>query len=99
MTEFSASGGNSNNSNTTKSPAFAAALQRAQLIASKIKPDSEGASSVPPLAPPPQVSGFKRQLDDIPNGPPEVKRPFPNMQDGGPMGVPGGGMGGPGGMP
>jgi len=88
MTEFSSVG----NSNTNKSPAFAAALQRAQLIASKIKPDSEGGSSPPHTHSQPPVSGFKRQLDDIPNGPPDVKRAFPNMQDGG-MGGPPGGMG------
>merc|ERR1719219_1188776 len=79
MSEFSAPGGNPNSS---KSPAFAAALQRAQLIASKIKPGTEGGSAPPPQvpqAPPPVTTGFKRQLEDIPNGPPDVKRAFPNM--------------------
>ena len=44
MTDFPQSGNSSN------SPAFAAALQRAQLIASKIKPDGSA-------GPPPQIAG------------------------------------------
>ena len=44
MTDFPQSGNSSN------SPAFAAALQRAQLIASKIRPDADGTAAPPQLA-------------------------------------------------